>query len=322
MGEIERVSIIGAGALGGAYLAMIETARPGRVRLIAAGPRLERLRGGLVINGARFRVPVEPPEEASPADLLIVGVKNQHLEGAIRDMAKAVGPQTIILSIMNGIDSERQLASAYGWDRVLYCIAIGIDAVREDAEIRYAAKGKLLLGEAANEQRSPRVQRLSAFLDAVEVPHEVPVDMLRTLWWKYMINIGINQLSAVLRAPYGVFHCSEDARALMADVMREVIAVAAAEGVSLGEEDIDRFVQVLMTLHPLGKTSMLQDVESGRKTEVEMFAGRLVELAERHGLRVPLNETLLRLIRTIESTAASANHTIESAAASSDHKEP
>lgn len=134
--------------------------------------------------------------------------------------------------------------------------------------------------------------------------HEVPPDMIRTLWWKFMINVGINQVSAALEAPYGGFQQQGEARNLMESAMREVVALARASGVHLSDADIDDWYTILPTLSPLGKTSMLQDVEGGRKTEVEMFAGKVIEIGERYGVPTPVNRYLFEAIRTIEAAGA------------------
>jgi 2-dehydropantoate 2-reductase len=124
--------------------------------------------------------------------------------------------------------------------------------------------------------------------------------MVRVLWWKWMINVGVNQASVALGAPYGVFQESEDARALMDSAMREAIALARAAGVDLGEQDIADWHAILATLSPEGKTSMLQDVDAGRKTEVEIFGGKAVELGQQHGIPTPVNQALLHIIRVLE----------------------
>ena len=134
--------------------------------------------------------------------------------------------------------------------------------------------------------------------------HEVPPDMIRTLWWKFMINVGINQVSAALSAPYSVFQAPGEARSLMESAMREVVDLAGRVGVRLPEKDIEDWYGILATLSPGGKTSMLQDVEGGRKTEVEMFAGKVIEMGERYAVPTPVNRYLFEAIRTIEAAGA------------------
>jgi 2-dehydropantoate 2-reductase len=84
----------------------------------------------------------------------------------------------------------------------------------------------------------------------------------------------------------------------------EVVALSAHEGVSLGAEDLERVFPILESLAPEGKTSMLQDVEAGRKTEVDIFAGTVVELGRRHGVPTPVNDVLGRMIHGLERMAA------------------
>jgi 2-dehydropantoate 2-reductase len=182
----------------------------------------------------------------------------------------------------------------------LYAVSVGVDAVRTGKRVTYSKRDKLLFGEADNTTLSKRVRRVCAFFDRVGLAYEVPPDMLRVLWWKWMINVGVNQASAALRAPYGVFQESEDARALMDSAMREAIALAQAAKVDLGEQEIADWHGILATLAPEAKTSMLQDVEAGRKTEVEMFGGKAVELGRAYGMPTPVNQALLRIIHVLE----------------------
>jgi 2-dehydropantoate 2-reductase len=124
--------------------------------------------------------------------------------------------------------------------------------------------------------------------------------MIRILWWKFMINVGTNQTSAILRAPFAVLQTSQEARELMTSAMREVMAVAGAKNVLLLQEDLDNWFSVLSGLSPEARPSMLQDVEAKRKTEVEMFAGKMIQLGKELDIPVPVNETFFRIIRVIE----------------------
>ena len=299
---IHKVSIVGAGALGAAYGALLYDMDPECVSFVAAGERFERLRReGVTVNGRRYAIPVLAPEDASPpADLVIVAVKNHHLDAAIGEMKNRVGRDTIILSLMNGIDSEERIGAVYGMDKVLYALTMGIDALRESNRVIYTTQGRIFFGEAKNPAVTERVARVQALFDWAGIAWETPPDMIRTLWWKFMANVGINQASAVLRAPYSAFQVPSEARDLMLSSMREVIAVAEKAGVSLTQEDIEAFDPILARLSPEGKTSMLQDVEARRKTEVEMFAGTMIALGEKYGVDVPVNRGLFEAIRNIE----------------------
>ena len=302
MNEIKNVAVLGAGAMGAVYASKFCDASNFSTLLIAREPRYDRLRTeGLVVNGKSYSLSVvDPDQAASPADLIIVALKNHNLPDAARDLDNFVDDDTTIISVMNGLDSEEYLGSIYGMNKVLYAIAVGIDAVREGNSVAYTNPGKVCFGEADNSQVSERVRRVKVALDRAGVVSETPVDMVRMLWWKFMINVGMNQASAVLRAPYGVFQSSPDACALMESLMREVIVLAHRAGVNLQEEDLGEWYSVLKSLSPKGKTSMLQDIEAGRKTEVEIFAGKVVELGNSLGIPTPVNQVLLNIVRVLE----------------------
>jgi len=306
--QIETVAVVGAGAVGGSYAGILYDWNPRCISMVAGGNRCERLsREGLIVNGRPYLIPVLRPEDPSPpSDLIIVAVKHHHLDAAIKEMKNRVGDETIILSVMNGIESEERIGTAYGMDKVLYAVAVGIDAQREGNRINYTNQGRIFFGEDKNPVLTERVKRVQALFDKAGIAYVTPPDMIRTLWWKFMINVGINQASAVLRAPYAVFQKSREARELMDSAMQEVIALAGKLGVSLSGDDLEDWYRVLAGLDPKGKTSMLQDVEAGRKTEVEMFAGRMIELGKRHGIPTPVNQKLFDEIRKIEARKETA----------------
>lgn len=302
--SIETVTIIGAGAMGATYAGLFHDLNPNGVAFIAGEARGVRLRReGVMVNGRPYRIPVYHPDELpQPADFVMVAVKHHHLEQAIRDMKRAVGADTTILSVMNGIDSEERLSAVYGAEKVLYAIAVGMDAVRMGNEVSYRNQGKILFGKGPNPIEEERVQRVKELFDRAGIVCEVAPDMLRLLWWKFMINVGINQASAVLGGTYGLFQTSPEARVLTEDAMREVMSVAKAVGVTLTEEDLNNWHTVLYALNPDGKTSMLQDIEAKQKTEVEMLAGKVTELGKRFGVPTPVNEKLLHQIKEMEKS--------------------
>jgi len=306
MKQIERIVILGAGAMGSAYASAFYAMDPASVAFAASGARYERLKaGGMVVNGRHYPIPVLAPDDpAPPADLVIVALKHHHLPDALNDLGNRVGAETLFLSVMNGLDSEAIIAARYGQERVLYANAVGIDAQRDGNVVRFSKIGTVVFGEADNTTLSERVRRLQALFDRAAIPHQTPVDMIRAMWWKLMINVGINQASAVLGAPYGVFQTNPEAQAIMEAAMRETVAVAQAAGVNLSGQDIADWYPVMNQLHPAGKTSMLQDIEAGRKTEVEVFAGKVLALGRQYGIPTPVNEVLLHAIHVLESCAA------------------
>ncbi|HEY8663592.1 MAG TPA: ketopantoate reductase family protein [Propionibacteriaceae bacterium] len=291
------IGVIGLGAVGASYAARIADAHPGtELRVVADGPRAERLRSeGVVVNGGRYRLPVvEPGQHVAPADLVIVAVKCHHLAEAIEQLAGQVGPDTIILSLLNGITSEDALRAAYPEAAIPLAVVVGIDAVRDKTGVRYTTLGWVEFGDPLPGERSAGVVRLERLLADAGIPYVVKSDMLHALWWKFLVNVGVNQVSALLEAPYALVQTAGSARDLMIAAQREVVAVAQASGVDLTDDDIARFLDVLNTLGPENYTSMAQDALAHRRTEVDQFAGIVVELGGRYGVPTPVNAVLLQ----------------------------
>lgn len=303
--KIETIALCGAGAVGSVYAEKLHDLQPSAFTVIAGGARRVLLeREGLTVNGRRFPVRCRAPGEAGlPADLLLVAVKRHQLAAAVADVSAAVGAETIVLPLLNGIGAEAALAAAFGGDKVLHGFVVGNDVVRDGTRTRYTRIGRLFLGAASNDRGDARVLAAQALLERAGIPNVVPEDIHREQWWKFVLNVGVNQVSAVLRAPYGAFAAVPEVRELTRLASLEAAGLAAREGVALGPDDVERIFPILATLAPDGKTSMLQDVEAGRKTEVEAFAGTVVELGRRHGVPTPVNTLLLRMIVALERLA-------------------
>ncbi len=325
MDDIQRVLIVGTGAIGAALASIIQRACPGCVSVLAEGERLERYRrDGFMVNGEAMQFNlVQPLDKAGQADapagipapggfdLVVVAVKYHHLALSIVQMRGYVGPQTMVLSLLNGISSEEMLGAAFGpgpgapeGEKLpVYAMSLGIDAVRQDNKVNFTTFGKIHFGDRLNKPGacSQRVTRLSRFFDRTKVPYVIPENMLRSLWFKFMMNVGINQASAVLKAPYGTFQTEPHARTVMMSLMHEVVALSRVMGMGLEDSDVQKIDEPLFSLHPDGYTSMCQDVLAGRKTEVEMFAGEMIELGRRHGVATPVNEVFFNLIKAIEA---------------------
>ncbi len=307
MKTIESVLVAGAGAIGAAVAWQIQRAIPGAVSILAGGERLERYRKEpFIVNGESCSFTFTNVAGSSNPDLIIVACKTHHLPEVMADLKNHVGEQTLILSLLNGISSERQLGEVFGAHRIPYAMILGIDAVRESNRVSFSKTGKIFFGDAENpEPWSDRVRAIAEFFTRSGVGFSVPENMLNRLWYKFMMNVGLNQLTAIIRRPYRPFKSAtreEESASLFADAMREVIAVAAPEGVTLTEKDIEDSFRVLDGLSDEGKTSMCQDVEAGRKTEVELFSRTVMDLGEKHGISVPINTLMYRLIRAIENT--------------------
>ncbi|MTK07118.1 MAG: ketopantoate reductase family protein [Hungatella sp.] len=301
--EIKKTAVIGMGALGMLYASQICSAfGPDSVYFLADQKRIERYQKlTFTINGTPWSFPMKAPENACPADLIIIAVKYNSLPSALDIMASSVGPDTTIISVMNGIDSEAITGKRYGDEKVLYCIAQGMDAMKFGTDLTYTKLGELCLGTRIKGQEN-RLDALTRYFDSARISYRTESDFSRRLWGKFMLNVGINQTCMAYEANYAQALTPGTQYDTLVGAMREVILLAQKEGITLTEGDLEAYIELLKTLSPEGVPSMRQDGIAHRPSEVEMFSGTVRRLAAKHGLSVPVNDMLYEKIKNMEST--------------------
>lgn len=300
--EIKNAAIIGLGAIGSVYGNLLHRAYGRNFAAVADGARAERLRkSGVKVNGVPFFPQVKEPGMEFAADLILVCVKNYQLDEAIRDIRGFVGPGTVLLPLLNGVTARERLKEAFPGNKVFYGLAIYIDAVRTEDGVVHTKDGVIQFGEASNTVLSPEAAAVRGYLSGAGIQAEVCEDMVRAVWKKWMLNVGINQVSAATRSPYGKITTVPSTLALFHEAMMEVVALAKASGIHLDEKDALEFEGAMGNFSPQGKTSMLQDVEAGRRTEVDYFAGTAEALGKKLNVPTPVNHVLLLLLRSIEA---------------------
>ena len=173
--------------------------------------------------------------------------------------------------------------------------------MREGTALRYTKPGRLQIGVTEEEQK-PAFQALASFLERTKIPHEICPDIRRSMWNKFMLNVGINQACTVYETDYAHATALGPILDEMIDAMTEVIRIAEAEGVHLTQEDLNRCVELEKTLKPDGYPSMRQDAVAKRPTEVDLFAGTVIQLGEKHGIPTPVNRRYLDAVRRMEES--------------------
>lgn len=304
--EIRKTAVFGMGALGLLFGSQIaDKAGSDAVTFLMDPERLKRHSGDVyTINDAQRHFRMEDASLAKPYDLVLVAVKYGTLKGVIEEMKPAVGPDTVIVSVMNGITSEDILAETFPRRNIIDCVAIGMDAMRDGTSLHYTKPGKLQIGVTVPSQQGA-YDRLVRFLDRVRIPYEPCENIRWNMWNKFMLNVGINQACTVYETDY--FHATEKGPILdeMVEAMEEVIRVAEAEGVKLTREDLERCVALERTLKPDGYPSMRQDAVAKRPTEVDMFAGTVMELGQKHGIPTPVNRKYYDAVKKMEQSWSS-----------------
>lgn len=300
---IQKTAIVGMGALGLLFGNEIaEHLGRDAVSYILDEDRYESYQNrAFTINGAAKSFRFEKSSLAEPADLVLVAVKYNSLSSALETMERCVDEHTIIISVMNGIDSESIIAERFGKERVLCCVAQGMDAVKLQDDLTYTKPGELRLG-VFEPYQEPLLEEVKAYFDRAGVPYTIDADILHRLWGKFMLNVGVNQACMVYETNYrGVLRPGE-ANSTMLAAMREVMQLANLEGIALSEDDLESYIKLIGTLSPEGIPSMRQDGISKRPSEVEMFAGTVLRMAKKHGLPTPANAFLYQKVKEMEDT--------------------
>lgn len=297
--KIQTVAVLGAGAVGSYFIAGLEKKLGENLWVIAEGRRKENLeKDGLMINGHRISLHVRTPKEAHGVDLLIVAVKYGSLRNSLDDIAAVVGDETMVMSVMNGVDSEDIIGERVGMQHMIYSM-IKIASERDGSSIVFnpeVTEG-VFFGEADG-SLSWRVAEIENLLNDSGVRFHLSEDILRKIWAKYALNISMNLPQAIIGCGLGAYGDSKYVMDISQKLKDEVTAVALAAGIDIREEKAAGFDS--STISPKARFSTLQDLDAGRHTEIDMFSGTLVNMGQKLGVPTPYNAMVLDIIKALE----------------------
>lgn len=297
-----KISIVGMGALGLLY-AYISQRNLGfeNVEFVMDKKRAEKNRKiDFIVNGELIKFKITEEENATESDLVIVAVKSTGLESAISTIKKCVGKKTAIISVLNGISSEDFLAKTFGYEKIVHCVAQGMDAIKFTNEMKFTKMGNLHIG-ITKDEKIETLNKVKSVFDASKIPYIIEDDIMFRMWSKFMLNVGLNQTCMAYSAIYSQVLSDKNLFDTFTGLMREVIRIANAKGVNLTEDDLNKYVEITKTLAPTGTPSMGQDRILKRKSEVELFSGTVIKIADECGIDVPLNKMIYEKIQKIES---------------------
>ncbi|MFC5971749.1 ketopantoate reductase family protein [Halomarina salina] len=284
------VVVFGAGSLGSLLGGLL--ARTHDVTLVGRRPHVDRIREqGLRVSGAiETTVGPDARTDVPPsADLALVTVKAYDTPAAARALADT--SLDCALSLQNGLGNERTLADALDAPVLAGTCTYGA-RLTGPGEVACTGVGEVVLG-AREGGPSPVAERVGRAFDEADVVTRVADDMPRRLWEKLAVNAGINAPTALARVQNGAL-LGHDAGDVMRAAAREVAAAARADGVELTDETAVAAVERVADATADNRSSMLQDVEKGRRTEVDSINGVV------DGPDAPVNQTLTALLRAWE----------------------
>ncbi|MBI3770428.1 MAG: ketopantoate reductase family protein [Deltaproteobacteria bacterium] len=300
-----RILIAGTGAVGGYFGARLADAGHDVV-FFARGRNLAALReGGLTVGSVDgdLRLPRVAATDAlagtAPVELALVTVKSYDTAATAAAIAPVVTPETIVLSLQNGIENESLLASALGLPPLLGAMTqIGAELTAPGV-VRHVAQGTIYFGELTGHE-SPRTRTLVELFTAAAIRHRCSRQILLMLWDKLSWNAAFNAVTALTRTTSGAAARLPATARLLRAAMLEVIAVARAQGILLDPARVDGVVAYAGEHLGELRTSMLQDVERGGRLEHDAINGAVVRIGEAVGVPTPLNATLVALLSALD----------------------
>ena len=303
-----RIAVIGAGAMGGMFGARFAEAGADVVLVDRDAEHVRAIAtDGLAVDaedGQHWHrlLAVTDPAGLAPADLVLVMVDCNATGEAAAVAGELLAPGGAVLTLQNGIGNVEALVAVLGEARVMAGSTMNSAARTGPGRVAHTHLGKTVLGELDGSQ-SERLKELAALFEAAGLPVATSDNVMGHIWQKFVLNAALNPVSAITRLRPGEIADSPAARDLVNRILDEVLAVVAAEGISLPEPDTRGSI-LGHAVGRMNKPSMLQHVEQGRRTEIDALNGALLGYAARHGLACPVNETIVQLVKAIEGRGA------------------
>lgn len=300
MAEIKSVAVLGAGAVGSYVIWGLSQKENIRLGVIADGERAERLKiNGCRINQKIYRPEVWNAQEAHGVDLLVVSLKYTALSDALETIQKAVGADTIVMSLMNGVDSEERIGEKIGASHVLPAlIKVASRRTAEGCQFDPETTIGIVFGEPAEPFESERVQAVSALFADTGIHFRVTEHIQEEIWSKFRLNVCNNLPQAILGAGVGCYQDSIHMQAIRDGLRAELEAIAAAKGIDLSKADGSSTRGSAVA--PSARYSTLQDLDAGRHTEIDMFSGVLMRMGEKLGIPTPYNAYTYHMFKALE----------------------
>jgi 2-dehydropantoate 2-reductase len=301
-----RVAVVGSGAVGGYFGAKL--ARRGQdVTFIARGAHLAAIRErGLRIDSAKLgdftvRAPAfDDPALVGHVDVVLFTVKAYDNQTALNLLGPLVGESTMVLTLQNGVDSADEVASAVGASRVLGGTTYVATALQSPGVIvQTGVHQSIIFGEVFGERGriTPRVQSLADMLNAADILVTPVADGRVPIWDKFVYLAPFSGFTGAARLPIGGLWSDSETRHLFYAAAREIAALAAAEGVTISADRFETLHDYMDNIPPTTRSSLLIDLELGKRIEVEALQGAALRRAANHDLPMPIISTLYAVLK-------------------------
>ena len=304
-----KILIMGTGGVGGYYGGLL--AQHGHnVTFIARGAHLDAIqREGLIVKSVHRDFTVYPanatenPVEAGEMDLILFCVKTYNTEEAARAIQPIVGPQTIVLSLQNGIDAAERIGNVVGLEHLLGGVTWLSSAVEAPGVIRQVSQFRRIAFGELDGGKSKRMEWISEALNDTGITVEASENIQKVLWTKLVFIAAISSLGSLTRLPLGGYRSIPQTRSLLTQIMKEVEAVAQAQNVQLDGDVVERWLEFIDNSAPQIKPSMQLDIESGHRTELESMIGVVSRRGQELSVPTPAIDFVYASLLPIEQKA-------------------
>ena len=298
-----KIAILGAGAIGSLFGALLWESGEDVV-LIGRKRHVDAIKSrGLKVSGISGERIVKPKavtttQEVGKVDLIIISVKSYDTKQAAKEALNMIHHNTVVLTIQNGLGNIEKLCEIIGEKHVVGGVTMQGSTLVKPGEIYHAGKGPTIIGEL-NGEITNRIKRIAETFNKAKIETQITQNIWGVLWDKLIINVGINALTAILRVRNGELIKIPEIRDIMIEAVKEAVNVAKALNIKLEIEDHVRKVIEVAEATANNKSSMLQDIEKGKRTEIDYINGAIVKLGKKLKIKTPVNKTLTAIVKAI-----------------------
>ncbi len=290
-----RIAVFGTGGAGGYFGARLAESGE-EVVFIARGDHLQAIQtSGLRVESLKGDMHIQPtraladPAQAGIADVVLLGVKTWQVESAARAMRPLLGPESAVLPLQNGVEAPEQLAAILGPEHVLPGLAKIISFIKAPGHLCHSGLEPYLAFAESNGGSSERTEGLRQACTRAGISAEIPQDIQAALWEKFLFVVAMGGVGTAANAPIGILRRLPETRQMLLDAMQEIAAVAAARGISLPDDIVQRTMTFMDGLPEGGTTSLQRDLAEGRPSELEAWNGAVHRLGRAVGVSTPLH---------------------------------
>jgi 2-dehydropantoate 2-reductase len=291
-----RIAVIGTGGIGGPYGASLAKAGAD-VTFVARGAHLAAMReNGLLIEGDRGETHIRPAQATDniagidTVDIVLCCVKLWDLEAVAEEIRAITAPRTAVIPLQNGVDAAERLTWILGKEAVMGGMAFVTGTIIAPGVIRQTGTYQRMTFGEFDGRVSKRGRRLRDLCEAAGFEGVLSPDIMVPVWEKFILLVPLSGVNALTRLPLGKWRDDPDLVALYDAALRETVSVGLAEGgVRLPSDIVERTFAQMRSMPPHHTTSMGNDLLRGNRLELPWFAGKVVELGRRHGIKTPVN---------------------------------